>query len=121
MKKFLLLAVIGGAYYFYTINQSVEVNIASYQNYQELLKKAEVSDVSLEEVKKASHFLVGFLCNDESFQIAGGSSVTSCLENFNTLKESCDEEVFNSAPDTFTTKANVIATANLYNNCIGVM
>ena len=47
--------------------------------------------------------------------------VKQFVENFNTLKESCDEEVFNSAPDTFTTKANVIATANLYNNCIGVM
>lgn len=118
MKKFLLLAVIGGAYYFYTINQGVEVNIASYQD---LLKKAEVSDVSVEEVKKGSHLMVEFFCNDESFQISGGSSVTSCLENFNTLKESCDEEVFNSAPDTFTTKANVIATATLYNNCISVM
>lgn len=117
VKKILLLAVVGGAYY-YSFMRGEEINIESYQA---LLKKVDSSEVSLAEVKTGSHLMVEFFCNDESFQLAGGSSVAYCLENYNTLKLSCDEEVFNSAPDTFTKKENVIATASLYSNCIGVM
>ena len=117
MKKLLILVVIAGAYYFYNENQNIEVNIT---NYQDLLKKVEVSDISQEELKKGSHLLVEFFCNDATFQTSGGSTVNSCLSDFNAYRDTCDNEIFGLGPEIFTKKEDVTATANRYLKCIGI-
>ncbi|WP_299571401.1 hypothetical protein [uncultured Shewanella sp.] len=117
MKRIFILVAIAGAYYFYNLNQSVEVNISSYQD---LLKKVEASHVSKEELKKGSHLLVEFLCNDTTFQVTGGSTVKSCLDNFKIYKETCDDEIFGLGPDIFTKKEKVTATASSYLECVGI-
>src|SRR5690606_12687486 len=105
MKYIILIIFAVGGYYAYT---NYAVGNITVDSYQALLKKAETTEVTLQEVKTGSNMLVEFFCNDADFQKSGGSSVSACMSKLNSYRGMCESRIFNNAPATFTTKEQVI-------------
>ncbi|MDD0841648.1 hypothetical protein [Pseudomonas sp. Gutcm_11s] len=119
MKKLLLfLAVAGGGYYYYA--NHMQGGIAPVDSYQALLKKVEASPVTRAEVMLGANDLATTFCNDVEFQRTGGSSVSECQSKFSNFKEMCESRVFGDAPETYSQKDEVTATAKTYVSCVGI-
>jgi hypothetical protein len=117
VKKLLLLVALAGGAYFYYNNQSVEVNVDSYNA---MIAKAKHSTVTLEEVKAGANLLTTSICNDVTFQVTGGSTVKSCTDRYLDFKSMCEERVFGNAKDIFTDKQEVVALVKRFVNCSGI-
>lgn len=116
MKLLLLVVAVAGIGYFLTQNSSSEINIDSYQT---LLDKVETSDVTIEEVKTGANLLAEFVCNDATFQVSGGKSISSCLDALESSKERCESRVFSNAPSSFEDKSVVTNIVKRYMGCVG--
>ena len=113
MKKLLLLLAIGGGgYYYYTAH--MQAGAATVDSYQALLKKVEVTPVSRDEVIFGANNLASFLCN------GGGSGVSECLSKYENYKEMCENRIFGNAPDTYSSKSEVVSVAKSYTSCVGI-
>ncbi len=108
MKYTALLAVD----YLYSQNQSSDVNISSYQA---LLAKWKVHRFLLWKCELAE-----FFCNDVTLQTLGGSSVKSCLDNYQRNKSKCDSKLFSNLQESYATKAQVAGLVKRYTRCVGV-
>ncbi|MCE0558704.1 hypothetical protein [Motilimonas sp. E26] len=116
MKFLVLIALLAGGAYFYMGNkEEFKIN-----NYQDLLKKAEVEPVTMSEVKLGSNMLATFFCNDENFQKTGGSSVEKCLNTYNTFKSMCEDKIFVDLEQRVVSKDAVTKIAKRYTECVGI-
>ena len=114
----LLIAIAGGAYFY--MNGVDSKNEQQITSYQDLLRKAEVEPVSMEEVKLGSNMLATFFCNDESFQKSGGSTVKKCMDTYQGFKEMCEERIFPDLELDVVFKDKVKKTAKRYITCVGI-
>ncbi len=115
MKYLLLIAIVFGGYKFYD-SQSVP----SYTSWFEVVNKVEQEGVTLKEVIFGAHLLAKQLCNDESFQKQGGSSVKSCNDTYREKSPSCESLIFDGAPANFSLKKNVSSLAKEFITCVGI-
>lgn len=116
MKFLFLIAVIYGAYYFYTNNkvESIEVN-----NGKELFKKLKTSPVTKEDIINSASFTALKLCDDETFQNPVGHTPSSCRKRFNSFKDMCVERIFISDHQQYSQNDGVKGLYKRFIKCVG--
>lgn len=115
MKFIVLLGLFLGGMYFYSNASSQHI-----ANYQDLLAKAETSDVSLGEIKLGSNLLALQFCNDESYQTSGGKSVKECLKTYANMRGMCEQRIFKNDNEIIESKDQVVKIAKRYTACVGI-
>lgn len=115
----LLIAIAAGGYYVY--NEHFSVTAITVDSYQALLKKAEATSVSLDEVKVGANNLTAFICSDPSYQVTGGSTPANCMARYENYREMCENRIFGQSPQSFASKSEVIAIAKRYTSCVGAV
>lgn len=111
----LLCIVLSGIYLYHTKYTTKPIT-----NYQDLLQKAERTDVKISEIKLASNVLALEFCNDESFQLSGGKSPRECLKTFSNMRSMCEQRIFKNDEETIESKDKVIKIAKRYTSCVGI-
>ncbi|WP_437884075.1 hypothetical protein [Pseudomonas sp. LRF_L74] len=111
MKELLLiLAMTGAALFYYSTTSSTDASVA---NYQELLKKAETSTVSRQDVIFGANDLARFQCS----QVPTTSSA-ECVARYSGNQVTCEERVFANAPESYARKEDVSAAAEAFAGCV---
>ncbi|MFD2168266.1 hypothetical protein ACFSJY_18560 [Thalassotalea euphylliae] len=89
------------------------------KTYKDVFDKLQVADVSNHELlTAASHFALN-LCDDDSYQSAGGETKASCIAKFEAFREMCAERIFTQPIFTQQDEPQIKQLTKRFVNCVG--
>lgn len=117
MKYIVLILIIAGGYYAYenkiASNTQIEV-----KTHRDIYTKLESSPVTTAEIITGATEFALTMCNDSSFQSAGGETTTSCKDRFNSFKSICSNQIFGKEEKLYSDKGTVVSLAKRFINCV---
>ena len=120
MKNILLIIVAVSGYYIYSnffAAVKTDFNPQSSRELFEVLRNG--GEVSTDNVITASVSFAKQMCNDGSYQVSGGHSVSSCHEKLTSFHQACENSIFTNKSQVFTNKDVVSGLLKRFVNCVG--
>lgn len=121
MKYLIFLLLAAGGYYTYTAYTQNDRQDTPVQSYQALLRKAENTPVTQQEVRAGAKWMAAYVCKDPDFQASGGSSISNCQRKLEIYRDMCESRIFEDAPAIFEHKSQVQTITKRYLVCTGSM
>ncbi len=119
MKNILLLILTLTAYYLYTNQSRQNFSKEKPNSIQDVILKLGTSQVSASEIIEGSSAFALELCDDTSYQLAGGETPSSCHAKFKSFKTMCAERIFPEVDKAFSGEKEVSPLIERFVNCVG--
>ncbi len=115
MKYVLFILLLSAVVYYQILPYQRSIEITSWH---QLVNKTEQQGATLNEVKQGVHHFAQGLCNDRDFQLAEGSSIERCQQEYQTRHVQCEKSVFAQTPKRFHDKNNIGVLAKRFYSCV---
>lgn len=120
MKNLLLMIVAVSGYYIYSNFYAAVQTDFNPKDSRELFERVNNGqEVSANAVIAASATFAKKLCDDASYQAAGGHSVGSCHQKLESFHSMCGERIFDDKSKVFSNKEIVASLLKRFVNCVG--
>jgi len=119
MKYIVLILIIVGGYYFYETKSDPNTEI-EVKTHRDIYTKLALTPVSTSEIITGATEFALSMCDDISFQNAGGETTSSCKNKFTNFKTMCSNQVFGEEEQLYSSKNKVDSLSKRFINCVSI-